>query len=89
MKAAVLEVRARINESGRLVLPKQLREALEVLPGEEIIFSSDGETVRMETQKQRALRAQAYIRSLIPSGVSLVDELIAERREEFRKEVAE
>lgn len=78
-----------MNESGRVVLPKQLRDALGVEPGDSLIFTSDGETVRIETQRQRALRAQAMICKLIPRNVSLVDELIAERREEFRKEMAE
>jgi AbrB family looped-hinge helix DNA binding protein len=89
MSTPVLEVRATVNESGRVVIPKAVRDALGVEPGDSLIFSRDGEAFRIETQKQRALRAQAYIRSIIPPGVSLVDELIAERREEFRKEMAE
>jgi AbrB family looped-hinge helix DNA binding protein len=88
MSKAALEVRATINESGRVVLPKQLREALGTAPGDELIFCSDGNTFRIETQKQRALRAQERISQLIGPGVSLADELIAERREAFRKETA-
>jgi len=89
MSDAVLEVRAKINENGRVVLPKELREALGVAPGDSLIFSFDGETVRLETQIQRARRAQELVRKYIPAGRSLVDELIAERREEFRREMAE
>jgi AbrB family looped-hinge helix DNA binding protein len=85
----VLEVRATVNESGRVVLPKELREAMGIQPGDVLFFSSDGRTTRLETQKQRIRRAQEYIRSIVPAGVSMVDELIAERREEFRKEMAE
>ena len=84
-----LEVRSRINESGRLVLPKEIRELLGAKPGDVLIFSSDGATVTVETFIQRAKRAQARICKLVPKDVSLVDELIAERREEFRKEMAE
>jgi AbrB family looped-hinge helix DNA binding protein len=83
------EARAKVNESGRVVIPIQFREAMGIEPGDEVIFSSDGETLRIETQKQRIRRAQEYVRSFIPADVSLVDELIAERREEFRKEMAE
>jgi AbrB family looped-hinge helix DNA binding protein len=89
MDNAVLQVRAKMNESGRVVLPKQLREALGVEPGDSLIFSSDGEGFHIETQKQRIRRAQDYVCSLVDSSQSLVDELIAERREEFRKEMAE
>jgi AbrB family looped-hinge helix DNA binding protein len=84
-----LEVRARMNESGRVVIPIQLREAFGLKPGDELIFSSDGETIRVETQLQRARRAQSVITKLIGPGRSLSEELIAERREEFRKEMAE
>ena len=89
MSTSALEVRATINENGRVVIPKPVRDALGVEPGDALIFSSDGEAFRIETQKQRIRRAQEYIRSIVPPGVSLVDELIAERREEFRKEMAE
>ena len=89
MSTPALEVRATINENGRVVIPKPVRDALGVEPGDALIFSSDGEAFRIETQKQRIRRAQEYIRSIVPTGVSLVDELIAERREEFRKEMAE
>jgi len=89
MSTPALEVRATINENGRVVIPKPVRDALGVEPGDALIFSSDGEAFRIETQKQRIRRAQEYIRSIVPPGVSLVDELIAERREEFRKEMAE
>jgi hypothetical protein len=34
-------------------------------------------------------RLQALVRAAVPEGVSLVDELIAERREEARREEAE
>jgi AbrB family looped-hinge helix DNA binding protein len=85
----VLEVRARINESGRVVLPKELRESMGIEPGDVLFFSSDGKTVKVETQKQRIRRAQEHIRQYVDPSRSLVDELIAERREEFRKEMAE
>jgi AbrB family looped-hinge helix DNA binding protein len=89
MTSSLPEARAKVNENGRVVIPIQFREALGIEPGDEVIFSSDGETVRIETIRQRALQAQAVICSLIPKDISLVDELIAERREEFRKEMAE
>ena len=85
----VVELRAKVNESGRVVIPAQFREALGIKTGDDIIFTSDGNTLRIETQMQRIRRAQEYVRSIIPAHVSLVDELIAERREEVRKEMAE
>ena len=89
MTTRVLEVRATMNESGRVVLPKALREALGAKPGDSLIFSSDGETFRIETQRQRMKRAQELVRRYFDPSRSLVDELIAERREEARKEMGE
>jgi AbrB family looped-hinge helix DNA binding protein len=84
-----LEARARLNESGRVVLPKEIREFLGAGPGDVLFFTEDGDGVRIETQKQRLKKIQARIMSLVGPGRSLVDELIAERREEFRKEMGE
>ncbi len=84
-----LETRARLNESGRLVLPKEIRDFLGAQPGDVLFFTEDGEGVRIETQKQRLRKIQAHIMSLVGPDVSMVDELIAERRKEFRKEMAE
>ena len=84
-----LEARARLNESGRVVLPKEIREFLGAEPGDVLFFTEDGDGVRIETQKQRMRQIQARMMNLVGPGVSLVDELIAERREEFRKEMEE
>lgn len=89
MASSVQEARAKVNENGRVVIPIQFREAMGIEPGDEVIFSSDGETLRIETIRQRALQAQAMVRKYIDPSRSLADELIAERREEFRKEMAE
>jgi len=89
VQTKALEVRARVNESGRVVLPKELRESLGIEPGDVVFFSIDGETVKMETQKHRIRMAQQMVREYIDQNRSLVDELIAERREEFRKEMSE
>ncbi len=83
------EVRARVNESGRVVIPAQFRDVFGIKPGDEVIFVSEGDSLRIETRMQRLRRAQEYVRKVIPAHVSLADELIAERREEFRKEMAE
>jgi len=45
----------------------------------------DGE-LRITTLKQRIERAQRRARQSVKPGVSLVDELIAERREEAKRE---
>jgi hypothetical protein len=46
----------------------------------------DGE-LRLLSQDAAIRKAQAIVRQYVPEGVSLVDELIADRREEARQEV--
>jgi AbrB family looped-hinge helix DNA binding protein len=84
-----LETRTRLNESGRLVLPKEIRDFLGAQPGDVLFFTEDGDGVRIETQKQKLRKIQAHIMSIVGPEISMVDELIAERREEFRKEMEE
>ena len=81
------EARARLNENGRLVIPASFRKALEIKPGDEVILRLEEGELRMTTLRQRIARAQRNVRKYVKPGVSLVDELIAERRAAARKEL--
>jgi AbrB family looped-hinge helix DNA binding protein len=81
-----LWVRTRMGEKGRLVIPAALREALGMADGDVLdIRVVDGE-LRIATMQERLRRAQGRIKALVPPGVSLADELIAERREAAKHE---
>ncbi|MCU1272311.1 MAG: Transcriptional regulator, AbrB family [Acidobacteriaceae bacterium] len=80
------ETRARINENGRLVIPASFRKALGINPGDEVILQLDDDELRITTMKRRVERAQRHVRKYVKPGTSLVDELIAERREAARNE---
>jgi len=81
------EARARLNENGRLVIPASFRKALEIKPGDEVILRLEEGELRLTTRKLRIARAQRNARKYIPRGVSLADELIAERREAAKREL--
>jgi AbrB family looped-hinge helix DNA binding protein len=81
------EARARLNENGRLVIPASFRKALEIKPGDEVILRLEEGELRMTTLRQRIARAQRNVRKYVKPGVSLADELIAERRAAARKEL--
>ena len=75
----------KIGQGGRIVLPAQIRRALGVTTGDDLILAlSDGE-VRMFTRREAIRRAQGMLKHLAP-GRSLVDELIQERRAEAANE---
>ncbi len=81
--------RARLDRSGRIVLPQRVREELQLATGDEVLVVQTADGYRIETPEQALRAAQDYFCSLIPAGVSVVDELIAERREEAAREQAE
>jgi AbrB family looped-hinge helix DNA binding protein len=80
------ETRLRVNENGRVVIPASFRKALGINPGDEVILSIEEDELRITTMKRRIERAQRHVRKYVKPGVSLVDELIAERREAAKRE---
>jgi AbrB family looped-hinge helix DNA binding protein len=80
------KILARLGEGGRLVIPADYRRALGVDAGDELLLILEDRTVRLLTPQEAIRRAQALIRSYIPEGLSLSDELIRERRGEVERE---
>lgn len=80
------EVRTRLNENGRLIIPASFRKALGIALGDEVILRLEEDELRLTTRKHRIARAQRNARKYVPRGVSLADELIAERREAAKRE---
>ncbi|HET9209901.1 MAG TPA: AbrB/MazE/SpoVT family DNA-binding domain-containing protein [Thermoanaerobaculia bacterium] len=74
-----------IGPQGRLVVPAEIRRELGFSPGDVLIATvEDGRLVlqKRETVLRRLRQRFAHI----PAGVSLADELLAERRAEARGE---
>jgi len=80
------EARLRINENGRVVIPAAFRKALGINAGDEVVLRMEDDELRITTLKRRLERAQRLVRKHVKPGTSLVDELIAERREEAKNE---
>ena len=83
---AELRTRVRIGEKGRIIIPAAMREALGMVKGEMLDLVVDDGELRMATRRERLRRAQEWARKVIPPGVSLADELNAERREAAKYE---
>jgi AbrB family looped-hinge helix DNA binding protein len=82
-------IQARINENGRIVIPAVIRKAMGLKLGDCVVMSLEDGILRIEPQKARARRVQQRLSKLIPGDRVLSDELIAERREEARRETEE
>lgn len=80
------ETRARVNENGRLVIPASFRKALGISAGDEIVLRIEDDELRITTLKRRLERARRRIRGYVKPGRSLVNELIAERRQAAKHE---
>lgn len=71
---------------GRIVIPAKIREALDIREGEVLTMDIQDNELRVRTSREALRRLQALVRKHVPEGVSLVDELIRDRREEARRE---
>ena len=79
-------VRMRVNPNGRVVIPASFRKRLGIRVGDEVVLRIEEGELRITTLKRNIERAQRLVRKHVKRGVSLVDELIAERREAARNE---
>ncbi len=82
-------MRLEVKEGGRLLLPAELRSELGIREGDTLMAELvDGE-LRLMSQATAVKRAQEMVRQWIPAGSNVVDDFIAERRREARKEAGE
>jgi bifunctional DNA-binding transcriptional regulator/antitoxin component of YhaV-PrlF toxin-antitoxin module len=85
-EAAMSLIHAKLDADGRLLIPAQVRRALGMPKGANVTMRFDNTGLHVETQMASIKRAQELLRQYIPAGVSLSDELIADRRAEVAKE---
>jgi bifunctional DNA-binding transcriptional regulator/antitoxin component of YhaV-PrlF toxin-antitoxin module len=76
----------RMGPDGRIVIPSAFREALGLKKDETLLASLDNGEIRLMTIPAAIRKAQAIVRKFVPEGVSLVDELLADRRREAERE---
>ena len=76
----------RVDSEGRISLPAAFREALALREGDALIASVQHGELHLLTMPAAVRRAQAIVRQFVPEGVSLVDELLENRRREVEDE---
>lgn len=77
-----------MSDGGRVVVPAEIRKALDLHEGDIVYWEFvDGEA-RLTTKQARLRRSQAMVQRVCPlePGDSVVEELIAERRQEAELE---
>ena len=81
-----LKTRMRVNQNGRVVIPASFRKRLGIRVGDEVVLQIQDDELRITTLQRNLARAQRLVRKHVKPGTSLVDELLAERREAARNE---
>jgi AbrB family looped-hinge helix DNA binding protein len=74
--------------NGRAVIPIALREQLGLKDGDQLVWMVRDDELIVTTRRAQLRRAQATVQKFIPATVSLVDELLADRRAEQTSEDA-
>ena len=79
-----------VGDRGRVVLPSDIRATLGLEPGDRMLLTTDADgSLRLRPYRAVAAQGLGLLADLAPGGDSMVDELIAERRAEARREDAD
>ncbi|MYD70682.1 MAG: AbrB/MazE/SpoVT family DNA-binding domain-containing protein [Acidobacteria bacterium] len=79
-------VRALVEGGGRIAIPVAFLEALRISEGDSVVLDLEGDELRLYGQDAALRRVRRFVAQHVPADVSLVDELIAERRHQAERE---
>lgn len=82
-------VKTRVDGQGRLLIPVALREKMGLKPHGHVAMFVDDDGLHVLTTHLTIKRAQREFAEFVPEGVSLSEELLADRRAEAAREDAE
>jgi antitoxin PrlF len=78
--------RGKLVSGGRLQIPADIRRALGLNDGDAVTMEVVNGELHVRSYRETLARVRERLRPYVPEGVSLVDELIAERRAAAEKE---
>jgi AbrB family looped-hinge helix DNA binding protein len=76
----------RVGPKGRILVPAPLRRELAMEEGAEVVVRAERGRLVVEPRAVVLGRLRAVVRNAVPPDVSLVDELLAGRKDELRQE---
>jgi AbrB family looped-hinge helix DNA binding protein len=83
---STLTARTRIGAGGRIVIPHEIREALDVREGDDLLLEVDDQGLHVRSVRHAVRRVQQVVARYVEPGRSLTTELIQERRKEAEGE---
>ena len=84
-----LPVRVVMDAARRVTIPEALAAAVGISAGDDVFLCRAGDELRLYAQEAAIGRVQRLVAQHVPADVSLVDELLAERRREAKREAGE
>jgi len=87
---ALCRLLAQVHDAnGRIVIPANIRKSMGLKPGDVVVMSLEDGVLRIESHLARIRRIQEEFKKFVTPGTLASDELIADRREEARREMEE
>ena len=77
------DIKTKLGEGGRIVIPARYRQALNLNPGDEVVLQLEERTIRILSMRQAIKQAQTSVKRYVAKDRSLSEELIQERREDI------
>ena len=77
-----------VGRNGSIELPETFRSGLAIGEGDQVQLQLEAGAIRILTRDQALHALSNDVRQFVPEGVSLVDELISDRREELAREIS-
>jgi AbrB family looped-hinge helix DNA binding protein len=79
----------KINENGRILIPSAIRDQMALKAGDSVVLTLENGVLRVESYLAVVRKIQEDFAPFRKPGVSVVDEFLAEKREEARREMEE
>ena len=55
-------LKARLNNNGRIVIPAEIRDQMDLKPGDTVLMSVEGHVLKLESHRNRVRKVQESIR---------------------------
>ena len=85
-KWEIMQIAARLDRAGRIMIPHRFRNSLGLSEGSELIVRLEDGELRLSTPLQALKQAQRALSLLKKPGESVVDDLLADRKQEAHRE---
>ncbi len=78
--------KAKVSKGGKIAIPSICKKALNISDGDELLFDIQNNQVIISPVKFALQKVRKLLKEHNPSGRSLVEELIQERKQESKNE---